>query len=107
VVESAFLSSGSRGVAPILNPANPTPGLIDMTNYLWLAYAQTINDFTQDTNWGDFRNMVNVNEITLPGLPRYDEGWLDSQTGLPINNAPWLAMAPMSVYDDALVCVSA
>lgn len=106
VVESAFLPPGSKGVAPILNPDHPTPGLIDMTHYLWLAYAQTINDFTQDMNWGDFRNMVNMNEITLPGLPRYDPGWVDGY-GTPINNAPWPAMDPMFVYDDGLVRVTA
>lgn len=57
-------------------------------------------------NWGDFRNMVNMNEITLPGLPRYDPGWVD-EYGTPINNAPWPAIGPMFVHDDGLVRVTA
>jgi ribonuclease BN (tRNA processing enzyme) len=57
-------------VPPIVNPENPTPGLADMTGYLWQAYAQTINNFMRDGVLPDFRSLVSIHEVGVPPLPR-------------------------------------
>lgn len=41
----------------------PTPGTRQMTDLIWQAFAQTINDMTLDNAYPDFRGLVDVNEI--------------------------------------------
>ncbi len=98
--------AGRTNAAPIINPANPTPGTADMTSYLLQAYAQTINNMTQDAGWSDFSKLLSVHEIPLPPLPRSDYP-VDPATGRSLNTAPWPDMAPILVYQDALVTVRA
>ncbi|MFD6059590.1 hypothetical protein [Rhodococcus wratislaviensis] len=40
--------SGTTDV-PVVNPENPTPGTVDMTNYLTQAFATDINDRLRDS----------------------------------------------------------
>ena len=41
----------------------PTPGTRQMTDIIWQAFAQTINDMTLDNAYPDFRSLVEVTEI--------------------------------------------
>jgi len=93
-------------VAPVMNPDNPTPGTKDLTDFILKGYAQTINDFTRDSGWGDFSKLVNIYEIDIPPLPRSDYP-IDQDTGKPLNTAPWPDMKPISVYKDEQVSVTA
>jgi len=40
-----------------------TPGTKKMTNLIWQAFAQTINDFTLDNGWVDFTTLVKPRDI--------------------------------------------
>lgn len=40
-----------------------TPGTKEMTNLIWQAFAQTINDFTRDNGWIDFTTLVEPRDI--------------------------------------------
>lgn len=81
----------------------PTPGLRQMTNGIWQAYAQTINDMTLDDGYPDFTQLVRVVEIggnepgdiPIPGPP------IDPDNG----TCP--AMDSFRVYADDKVTVSA
>ncbi|MGZ8898053.1 MAG: MBL fold metallo-hydrolase [Halobacteriota archaeon] len=86
-----------------LDSITATPGIRQMTNITWQAFAQTINDMTLDNGYPDFRSLVEVKEIggTAPGdIP------------MPIsipdpNNGTCPAMEPFEVYHDDLVRVTA
>jgi len=104
-VEDVF-PPGRQNAAPIMNPGNPEPGTKDMTSLALPAFAQTINNFTQDSGWGDFSRLVQVHEIPIPPLPRQDYPF-DPQTGQPRNTAPWPDMEPIRVYQDDLIRVTA
>lgn len=47
----------------------PTPGTRQMTQTIWQAFAQTINDMTLDNGYPDFTKLVTITEIggTEPG----------------------------------------
>ena len=81
----------------------PSPGTRQMTNLIWQAYAQTINDMTLDNGYPDFTKLVQVREIggTEPGdipLPVYVP---DPN----IDSCP--EMDPVEVYRDENVRVTA
>ncbi len=97
---------GRTNIAPTLNPANPTPGTVDMTQDLLRAYAQTINNFTRDSGWSDFSKLLSVHDIPFPQLPRLDYP-VDPETGQSRNTAPWPEMDPILVFQDAFVKVTA
>jgi len=81
------------GDAPVVNPANPTPGTAAMTESLNAAYAYSTNVFIRDTGIRDIRTLMQVNEIPVP-----DVG--SSYT----NTAP--VMQPFPVMQDDRVKVS-
>jgi ribonuclease BN (tRNA processing enzyme) len=71
----------------------PTPGTQQMTETIWQAYAQTINNMTLDSGYPDFRNLVTINEIGTP---------------LPLQNSPTCPpSSPIKIYEDDLVEVHA
>jgi ribonuclease BN (tRNA processing enzyme) len=41
----------------------PTPGTIQMTDLIWQAFAQSINDIMLDDGYPNYKSMVNVKEI--------------------------------------------
>ena len=101
-----FIARGGRVIST--DSADPdlitaTPGTRQMTETIWQAYAQTINDMTLDDGYPDFRSLVEVREIggTGPGdIP------------MPIvvtdpNNGTCPAMDPFEIYRDDLVRVTA
>lgn len=83
---------------PVVNPRNPTPGTVEMTDYLWQAHAQTINDFTRDDGWPDFTQLFDVHDIVLP---RHLPGFKSP------NKTPCVPMAPFEIFRDGNVVVRA
>jgi len=83
---------------PVVNPRNPTPGTVEMTDYLWQAYAQAINDFTRDNGWPDFTKLFEVHDIVLP---RHLPGFKSP------NKTPCVQMAPFEIFRDRNVIVHA
>ena len=82
---------------PIVNPANPTPGIEDMTRSLFEAYAVDINDRMRDNGYKDLRALVDVQDITLPAIPGFRSP----------NTTPAPEMEPFTVYQDDRVRVTA
>lgn len=70
-----------------------TPGTVQMTETIWQAYAQTINNMTLDAGYRDFTELVQVHEVGTPLAHK------DSPTCPP--------MSPFEVYADELVKVTA
>jgi ribonuclease BN (tRNA processing enzyme) len=83
---------------PVVNPRNPTPGTVEMTDYLWQAYAQAINDFTRDNGWPDFTRLFDVHDIVLP---RHLPGFKSP------NKTPCVQMVPFEIFRDRNVVVHA
>ncbi|MFN2343327.1 MAG: MBL fold metallo-hydrolase [Desulfonatronovibrio sp.] len=75
------------------NLITTTPGTIQMTETIWQAYAQTINNMTLDAGYRDFTELVRINEIGVPLTQS------DSPTCPP--------MSPFEVYRDERVRVTA
>jgi ribonuclease BN (tRNA processing enzyme) len=75
-----------------------TPGIRVMTDHLWQAYAQTINDFTRDNGWPNFKSLFDIRDIVLPSLPSFTDP----------NTTPCPEMDPFNIppYDDPLGEVS-
>lgn len=82
---------------PLVNEENPSPGTVEMTRYLWQAFAQTINDFTRDIGYPDFTSLVEVSDIRLPRL----KDFIDP------NTTPCVGMKPFTIYLDHNVRVQA
>lgn len=78
---------------PIVDPANPTPGLADTTRALQQAFAYTSNIFIRDNGIGSVQNLMEVHEIAVPPGSDYR------------NRAPM--MAPFPVMSDENLSVSA
>lgn len=96
---------GRRGALPpihgageveVINPENPTPGTVDMTEYLIQAYATDINDRMRDSRKRHIRDLVNANDIMIPAHVPADA-----------NTRPAPAMDPFVVMEDDRVRVSA
>jgi ribonuclease BN (tRNA processing enzyme) len=81
------------GEAPVVNPANPTPGTAAMTKSCHAAYAYSTNVFIRDTGIRDIRTLMQVNEIPVPHVGSSYK-----------NTAP--AMQPFPVMRDDRVRVS-
>jgi len=80
---------------PIVNPANPTPGLIDLVRSQFDAHAYDINVRTREVGRADLTALVVPQEIVVP--PELDAGLA--------RVAP--PMQPILVSEDDLVRVSA
>jgi ribonuclease BN (tRNA processing enzyme) len=88
----------ARGEAPaVMNPENPTPGTVEMTGYLYQAFATDENDRMRDNNRPDLRELVKVNDIQLPRIDGFKSP----------NSSPSPPMDPFVVWKDDHVSVSA
>ncbi|UTT67306.1 MBL fold metallo-hydrolase [Janibacter sp. CX7] len=83
------------GEAPTVNPANPTPGTVEMTQSLHAAYAYSMNVFLRDMNVVDIRTLMDVRDIALPA--GVHATYLDT--------AP--RMRPFTIFADDKVTVTA
>ncbi|MGN6723398.1 MAG: MBL fold metallo-hydrolase, partial [Marmoricola sp.] len=78
-----------------IDPADPTPGLADMTQRLVDAYAYSTNVFMRDSGIPDPRDLMEIHEIQLPNVGAD-----------PLHHtAP--AMEPFAVMEDDRVKVTA
>jgi ribonuclease BN (tRNA processing enzyme) len=82
---------------PIVNPENPTPGTVDMTNYLYQAYALDINDRLRDAHRPDLRTLMQVHDIAIPPVNGFRSP----------NETPVPKMEPFLVHEDERVRVTA
>ena len=80
-----------------MNPENPTPGTVEMTDYLYQAFATDENDRMRDNNRPDLRELVKVNDIQLPRIDGFKSP----------NSSPSPPMDPFVVWKDDHVSVSA
>ncbi len=55
-----------------IDPANPTPGLAEMTDSLQQAYAYTNNIFIRDMGTDDLQTLFKVTEIAVPSEANYN-----------------------------------
>jgi len=79
------------------NPENPTPGTVDMTNYLFQAFSLDINDRMRDAGRRDLGELIKVSDIKLPNIPGFKSP----------NETPEPEMAPFVIHEDDRVRVSA
>lgn len=84
---------------PVVNPENPTPGTVDMTNYLYQAYALDINDRLRDAHRPDLRTLMQVHDIAIPRsmvsgvptrrrFPRWSRSW-STRTSASVSQLRW------------------
>jgi ribonuclease BN (tRNA processing enzyme) len=99
-----------NGTIFTVDSANPaleitTPGIRQMTNNIFEAYSQDINDMTLDNGYRDWAKLVEVHEIGVnPGAP----GDIRIPAAVPDpNNDTCPAMDPFEVYKDDNVRVTA
>ncbi len=78
--------SGTTDV-PVVNPTNPTPGTVDMTNYLTQAFATDINDRLRDSGKPGLDRLIRTHDIPIPA----EVGALANTNQFPIMN-PFLVM---------------
>jgi ribonuclease BN (tRNA processing enzyme) len=103
---SAYISNGGQIVmngGAGSGAATATPGIRLMTEYIWQAYAQTLNDMTLDNGAPEYTRLVDVREIGGTG---------PNDIRLPVvvsdpNNGTCPAMDPFEVYRDGNVRVTA
>jgi len=94
-LEPLFNSKGAQ--PPVINPGNPTPGTVEMTDYLYQAYATDINDRMRDNHRPDLHKLIEVHDIPLPEIDTFKTP----------NTTPAPPMQPFSVWEDDRVRVSA
>jgi ribonuclease BN (tRNA processing enzyme) len=98
VMEPIFTPPGvPTPTVPVVNPANPVPGIEDTTGYLYQAFALDLNDRMRDNLKPDLRNIFHVHDIAIPKGIGYHPNDNPSPTG----------MEPLLVHEDADVRVSA
>ncbi len=83
-----------------------TPGTREMTDLIWQAFGQTINDMTLDNGYPDFTRLVDVGDIG--GNEPQDIPW-PAGCDLPdlASSETCVAMDPFEIYRDDDVIVSA
>lgn len=90
------VTGGDPGNVPIVNAASPTPGLKEMIDRLFDAYATDVNDNIRDSRRPDPRSQLLVQDIELPAGLVADPN---------VDVAP--SMNPIAVYADDKVRVTA
>lgn len=87
---------GPEPAPPVQNPENPTPGTVEMTEYLIQAYAADINDRMRDNRQPALQTRFQAHDIPLP-----------STIVANANTNPAPDMDPIDVYEDENVRVRA
>ena len=87
--------SGTTDV-PVVNLENPTPGTVDMTNYLTQAFATDINDRLRDSGKPGLDKLIRTHDIQIP-----------SKIGARANDNQFPIMDPFLVMEDDRVKVTA
>ncbi len=86
----------NRTNVPVIHPENPTPGTVAMTESIYAAFANDINDNIRDSQKPDPHTLVAVEDIKVPD-------------GVVVNadRDPAPDMQPFPVYQDERVKVTA
>ena len=63
-----------RPAPPVINPANPTPGTVEMTDYLYQAFATDLNDRMRDSGSPDLRTRFRRTTSRFPPAPTIRRG---------------------------------
>ena len=93
-----FVLPGAPTLAvPIINPGNPTPGIKDMTGYLYQAFASDLNDRMRDNGKPNLEAVVEVHDIDIPPIAGFKSP----------NETPSPSMEPFKIFEDDRVRVSA
>lgn len=90
------VAGASRTNVPVIHPENPTPGTVAMTESIYKAFANDINDNIRDSQKPDPHTLVAVEDIEVPS------GVVVDANG---DSAP--DMQPFPVYQDDKVKVTA
>jgi ribonuclease BN (tRNA processing enzyme) len=102
--------TGYQGTIIETPSGSKSPGTKEMTNLLWQAFAQTINDFTLDNGWVDFTTLVEPRDIGWTRdsdilIPFTRLGSPDPTQCYPYfidpNTTPCPPIEPFKVYQDA------
>jgi ribonuclease BN (tRNA processing enzyme) len=80
----------------VVNPENPTPGTVEMTDYLYKAFAADFNDHIRDSRVDHPAADFEINDIAIPAGVVKDQ-----------NLEPSPPMDPFKVYEDDKVRVMA
>lgn len=90
------VAGANRGKVPVIHPEDPTPGTVAMTESIYKAFANDINDNIRDSQKPDPHTLVSVEDIRLPaGLVVHPD------------QDPAPDMQPFPVYQDEKVKVTA
>jgi ribonuclease BN (tRNA processing enzyme) len=87
---------GPDPAPPVQNPENPTPGTVELTEYLLKAYGADVNDRMRDDRRPPLQTRFEAHDIPLPST---------IVAGANANPAP--DMDPIDVYEDENVKVRA
>jgi ribonuclease BN (tRNA processing enzyme) len=87
---------GTDPAPPVINPANPTPGTVDLTNMIVNAYATDLNHRTRHMRYPDPRLRIEPHDIPLPPSIVADP-----------NDDPAPDMEPFEIFADDRVRVTA
>jgi ribonuclease BN (tRNA processing enzyme) len=91
------LPGSSTPTAPMISPDNPTPGIKDMTGYIYQAFATDLNDRMRDNGRRSLETLVEVHDIDIPQIAGFKSP----------NETPSPPMKPFKVFEDDRVRVSA
>ena len=87
---------GGRPEAPVINPDDPTPGTVRMTEHLHRAFATDLNDRIRSSGATDPARILITHDIALP-----------AGTPVPHDTNPMPTVAPFPVFEDDRVRVTA
>lgn len=90
------IAAASQALPRVVNPAEPTPGLVGTTRHLMRAHATDINDRMRDNLRTDLAELVAAHDIAIP-----------NDVPFHANENPSPAMDPFVVHEDDRVRVSA
>jgi ribonuclease BN (tRNA processing enzyme) len=82
---------------PLVNPDNPVPGIVDMTEHLYRAHALDLNNRMRDSLKPDLHTLFEVHDIAIPAGIGYH----------PDENPSPPGMDPIRVHEDDKVRVTA
>lgn len=86
----------SRPAPPVINPADPTPGLKEMTGYLRQAFAIDFNDRRRDNNFVDPDSVFDIADIDISAHWTVDAGGVPP--ALPVGTRiPVLVDGPVTI----------
>ncbi|KZB88290.1 MBL fold metallo-hydrolase [Amycolatopsis regifaucium] len=74
-----------RPQPPVVNPGDPTPGLVGMTGYLRQAFATDLNDRARDSALAGPDSLFRLHDIDLTGIWSPDPGGRPPRLSSPIH----------------------